>query len=96
MRGNALAPQENLDGPRRQPHLDFAAGEAVGHAVKVSLDLDVVIDAERGAAAIPETRPPSGHRHHCRGEDRLWPHRPSMMTQGHADSADVALCTIGP
>src|SRR5271170_2581063 len=35
MRGNALAPQENLDGPRRQPHLDFAAGEAVGHAVKM-------------------------------------------------------------
>ena len=46
MRGNTLSIQEDLDGARRQPHLDFATGEAVGHAVKMGLDLDVVIDAD--------------------------------------------------
>src|SRR5512144_611621 len=44
MRGDALAFEENLDGARRQPDLDLAAGEAVRHAVKVRLDLDVVLD----------------------------------------------------
>ena len=46
MRGNALALQEDLDGARRQPHLDLTTGEAVRDAVEVSLDLDVVIDAD--------------------------------------------------
>ena len=46
MRGDPLALEEDLDGTRRQPHLDLAASEAVGHAVEVSLDLDVVIDAD--------------------------------------------------
>ena len=45
MRGDALAPEEDLDGPRRQPHVDLAAGEAVGDAVVMVLDFDVVIDA---------------------------------------------------
>ena len=46
MRGDALALEEDLDGARRQPHLDLAPGEAVRHAVEVRLDLDVVIDAD--------------------------------------------------
>src|SRR5712691_12062365 len=46
MRGDPLAFEKDFDGTRRQPLLDFAAGEAVGHAVKVRLDLDVVIDAD--------------------------------------------------
>jgi hypothetical protein len=50
MRGDTLALEKDLDGARRQPHLDFAAGEAVGHAVKVSLDLDVIIDADAAQA----------------------------------------------
>ena len=46
MRGDPLAFQKDLDGARRQPDLDLATGEAVGNAVEVSLDLDVVIDAD--------------------------------------------------
>ena len=46
MRGDPLALEKDLDGARRQPDLDLAAGEAVGHAIEVRLDLDVVIDAD--------------------------------------------------
>ena len=46
MCGDPLTLQKDLDGARRQPDLDLAAGEAVGDAVEVSLDLDVVIDAD--------------------------------------------------
>ena len=46
MCGDALAFEEDLDGARRQPHLDFAPGKAVRHAVEVRLDLDVVVDAD--------------------------------------------------
>ena len=45
MRGDALAFEEDLDGARRQPHLDLAAGKAVRHAIEMRFDLDVVIDA---------------------------------------------------
>ena len=33
-----LALEKDLDGARRQPNLDLAAGEAVGDAVEVRLD----------------------------------------------------------
>ena len=46
MHGDALALEKDLDGARRQPHLHLAPGEAVRHAVKMRLDLDVVIDAD--------------------------------------------------
>ena len=52
MRGDPLALEEDLDGARRQPHLDLAAGEAVGHAVEMRLDLDVVVDADPAQRAI--------------------------------------------
>ena len=45
MRGDPLALEKDLDDTRRQPDLDLAASEAVGHAVEVRLDLNVVIDA---------------------------------------------------
>src|SRR5580698_393596 len=54
MRGDTLALEKDHDGTRREPHLDFAAGEAVGHAVEVSLDLDVVIDADAAQAPLGE------------------------------------------
>ena len=38
MRGDPLALDKDLDGARRQPDLDLAAGEAIGDAVEVSLD----------------------------------------------------------
>src|SRR6516225_4761386 len=46
MRRDPLALQKDLDGLRRQPHLDLAAGETVRDVVKVSVNLDVVIDAD--------------------------------------------------
>jgi hypothetical protein len=46
MRGNPLAFYKDLDSARRQPDLNLAAGEAVGDAVEVSLDQDMVIDAD--------------------------------------------------
>ena len=67
MCGDPLALEKNLDGARRQTHLDLAAGEAVGHAIEMRLDLDVVIDADpaqppfseriRLAGQAPEARP---------------------------------------
>src|SRR5215210_1430714 len=46
MRRDPLALEKDLDGARRQPHLDLTAGEAVRDAVEMRLDLDVVIDAD--------------------------------------------------
>ena len=51
MRGDPLALEENLDGPHRQPRVDLGAGEAMGHAVIMGGDLDVIIDAD--AASPP-------------------------------------------
>ena len=62
MRGDPLALQEDLDGARRQPHLDLAAGEAVGHAVEVRLDLDVVIDADAAQPPFGEDIGLAGQR----------------------------------
>jgi hypothetical protein len=44
MSGDPFAFQKNLDGSRRQSHLDLAAGKAVGYAVEMTFELDVVID----------------------------------------------------
>ena len=44
MSGNPLALQKDLDGSRRQPHLHLAARKAVGDAVEMTFELDVVID----------------------------------------------------
>ena len=55
MRGDPLALEKDFDGARRQPNLDLAAGEAVGDAIEVRLDLDVVIDADAA-------QPPFGKR----------------------------------
>src|SRR5580704_3142873 len=44
MSGDPLALQKDLDGSRGQPHLHLVAGKAVGHAVEMTFELDVVID----------------------------------------------------
>src|ERR1700730_7242912 len=44
MSGNPFALQKDFDGSRGQPHLDLAAGKAVGHAVEMTFELDVVVD----------------------------------------------------
>ena len=50
MRGDPLALEENLDGPRGQPHVDLGAGEAIGHAVIVEAGVDVIINADAARA----------------------------------------------
>src|SRR5262249_35223805 len=46
MRGDALALEKDLDGARRQPHLNLAAGKAIRDAVEMPLELDMVVDAD--------------------------------------------------
>src|SRR5271154_1853674 len=46
MSGNPLALEKDLNSARRQPHLDLAAGKAVGDAVEMALELDMVVDAD--------------------------------------------------
>ncbi len=46
MHGDALALAENLDAADSQPRFDLGAGEAIGDAVIVRADLDVIIDAD--------------------------------------------------
>src|SRR5436305_4867696 len=46
MSGDPLALQKDLDGSRGQPHLDLAAGKAIRHAVEMTLELDMVVDAD--------------------------------------------------
>jgi hypothetical protein len=54
MAGDPLAPDEDLYGTRGEPHLNFAASEAVGNAVEVMLGLDVIIDADAAEAPLGE------------------------------------------
>jgi hypothetical protein len=44
--GDPLALEEDLHGAAGEPPLDLGAGEAVGDAVKVPGDIDVVVDAD--------------------------------------------------
>src|SRR5271169_1740001 len=46
MSSDPLALQKDLNSARRQPNLDFAAGKAVGDAVEMALELDMVVDAD--------------------------------------------------
>src|SRR5271163_2906270 len=46
MSGNPLALEKDLNSTRRQPYLDLAAGKAVGDAVEMALELDMVVDAD--------------------------------------------------
>src|SRR5246127_1682734 len=50
MSGNPLALQKDLNGSRRQPHLHLVAGKAVGDAVEMTFELDVVIDTHPAGA----------------------------------------------
>jgi hypothetical protein len=50
MRRDPLALRKDLDGLRREPHLDPVAHEAVRDAVKMSVDLDMVIDTDAAHA----------------------------------------------
>ena len=49
MRRDPLTLEKDLDDLRRQPHLDLVARKAVRDAVKMSLDLDMVIDTDTWA-----------------------------------------------
>src|SRR6516225_9471802 len=50
MRRDPLTLEEDLNGLRRQPHLDLVAREAVRDAVEMSVDLEMVIDTDAAQA----------------------------------------------
>ncbi len=50
MGGDPLALDEDLHGARGETHLDFGAREAVGDAVEVASDIDVIVDADPAQA----------------------------------------------
>src|SRR5438270_7318446 len=52
MSSDPLALQKDLNSARRQPHLDLAAGKAVGDAVEMAVELDMVIDADPANAPL--------------------------------------------
>jgi len=66
MRGDALALGEHLDGSRGEPDLDLILREAVGHAVIVPVDIDVIIEIEPSLIFATKCAirpsPPNGHR----------------------------------
>ena len=46
MDGDAFAFVEDLDAASGQPRLDLGAGEAIGDGIIVSVDIDVIVDAD--------------------------------------------------
>src|SRR5665648_864491 len=46
VRGDPLALEEYFDRPRGQPRVDLGAGEAMGDAIVMSGDLDVIVDTD--------------------------------------------------
>src|SRR5215831_11393770 len=52
MSGDPLALEKDLDGARRQPDLNLAAGKAIRHAVEVTFELDMVVDADPTQAPL--------------------------------------------
>jgi len=52
--GDPLALDEDLHGAAGEPHLDLAAREAIGNAVEVALDIDVVVDTDTAHAPFGE------------------------------------------
>ena len=83
MRGDPLALEKDLDGARRQPDLDLAAGEAVGDAIEVRLDLDVVIDADAAQPPFGKDIGLAGQRLEMRPIEFL-----EQRAAGDAEAAD--------
>ena len=54
VRGDPLALEENFDRPRGQPRFDLGASEAMGNAVIMGGDLDVIIDANSAGPPFGE------------------------------------------
>lgn len=67
MGGHELALVEDLDGTRRQAHVDTLADEAVRHGVVRALDLDVVVGMHLGSAPLAELVAARGQRLEHRG-----------------------------
>src|SRR5262249_32947669 len=86
-----LTLDENLDGACGEAHLDFGAGEAVGNAVVVIVDVDMIVDADA-------RRAPSGE--HVRPDRQGLDRRPIEFFQElparHAEPADRSLLVEPP
>jgi len=80
MSGDPLALQKDLDGTRRQPRLDLTASKAVGDAVEVVLDLDMVVDADPTNAPFGKAIGLRGQRLEA-GPVELFEQRPASNTE---------------
>ncbi len=52
MGGDAVIPVEHLDRARRDADVDLFLQQPIGHGVEACVDLDVVVDADAGAAPL--------------------------------------------
>lgn len=85
MGGNPHTLGKYLDGARREADLDRLTGKTVGHAVVVTVDIDVIIDADPPGAPFGE--------HIGLGRQGLeaWPIKLfKQVATFHADPADGA------
>lgn len=86
MRGDPLAPVENLDGAGREADLDLGANEAMRDAVVMRLDLDVIVDADPADPPLGEHVGALRQGLECRPVDLL-----QQLAAGHAEPPDRPL-----
>lgn len=91
MDGDALALGEDLDGSAGEACFDLGSGEAVGHAVEVMLDLDVVIDADPANTPFGEDIGLDGQRLELRSVELF-----KELAAGAAEPADRAILVQTP
>src|SRR3974390_2162973 len=84
--GDALALAENLDAADGQPRFDLGAREAIGDAVVMSVDLDVIIDADAAQAPFAVFVRLARQGLQCGAVDLF-----KQMTAGDAETAKGAL-----
>jgi hypothetical protein len=59
-------PGEHLDGPAGEANLDLGAGKMVGNAIKMPLDIDMVVDTDTAHAPFGEDIGLEGQGLECR------------------------------
>ena len=83
MRGDAFALVEDLDGAGGEPRFDFATRKAVGDAVVVRRELDVIVDADAADAPFRQDVGLGRQGLQRRPVDLL-----EQLAPGHAETAD--------
>jgi hypothetical protein len=91
MRRDPLTLEEDFDGLRRKPHLDLAARKAVRDTIKVSVDLDVVIDADATQAPFGKSNR-AGRAAALDGADRVLRARRGGVTPSRRSGRSSLSC----